>query len=346
MQLPQIHTNRGKIIFKNFIFNICNCKKNWTNESKLIKITYEIKNKVKDQKVLCALSGGVDSSVLAHILFKAIKKNVFCVYIDTGLMRKNESDEIISIYKKKFKKNFIFLNKSKLFLKKLKNVSDPEKKRKIIGTTFIKIFEKFSKKYKNIKFLAQGTLYPDVIESQSFSGSPTSVIKSHHNVGGLPKKMNFTLIEPFREMFKDEVRVLGKKMNVSSSILNRHPFPGPGLAIRILGPVTKIKIKILQKADDIFIQELKKRNLYKSIWQAFAALLPVKSVGVMGDSRTYDFVCALRAVTSLDGMTADFYNFKNSDLSAISNRIVNEVKGINRVVYDVTSKPPGTIEWE
>ena len=227
-----------------------------------------------------------------------------------------------------------------------KNVSDPEKKRKIIGKTFINVFDKFSRKHKDVDFLAQGTLYPDIIESQSFSGSPTSKIKSHHNVGGLPKKMNFKLIEPFREMFKDEVRVLGRKMNISSTILDRHPFPGPGLAIRILGSISSSKITILQNADYIFIKELKKRGLYKKIWQAFAALLPVKSVGVMGDNRTYDYVCALRAVTSIDGMTADFYNFKNSDISEICNKIVNEVNGINRVVYDVTSKPPGTIEWE
>ena len=341
-----IHTNNGQVIFKNFIFSICKCKKNWTDETKLKKIIQEIKEKVGNKKVLCALSGGVDSSVLAHILQRAIKNNVICVYIDTGLMRKNESKEIISIYTKKFKKNFIHLSKGHLFIKKLKNVSDPEKKRKIIGKTFIDIFESFSNQYKNVDFLAQGTLYPDVIESQSFSGSPTSKIKSHHNVGGLPEKIKFTLLEPFREMFKDEVRILGNKMKISGAILDRHPFPGPGLAIRILGAVDEKKIKILQNADDIFIKELKKRNLYKNIWQAFAALLPIKTVGVMGDSRTYDYVCALRAVTSVDGMTADFYNFNHSDLSEISNSIVNEVNGINRVVYDVTSKPPGTIEWE
>ena len=341
-----IHTNNGDVIFKNFIFSICKCKKNWTDETKLKKIIQEIKVKVGNKKVLCALSGGVDSSVLAHILQKAIKNNVICVYIDTGLMRSNESEQIAHIYKKKFKKNFIHLNKSHLFIKKLKNIHDPEKKRKIIGKTFIDIFQSFSKQYNNVDFLAQGTLYPDVIESQSFSGSPTSKIKSHHNVGGLPKKIKFTLLEPFREMFKDEVRILGRKMNISRTILDRHPFPGPGLAIRILGAVDERKIKILQHADDIFIKELKKRNLYKNIWQAFATLLPIKTVGVMGDSRTYDYVCALRAVTSVDGMTADYFNFKHSDLSEISSTIVNEVNGINRVVYDVTSKPPGTIEWE
>ena len=238
------------------------------------------------------------------------------------------------------------VNKLHIFIKKLKNIHDPEKKRKIIGKIFIDIFQSFSKQYNNVDFLAQGTLYPDVIESQSFSGSPTSIIKSHHNVGGLPKKIKFTLLEPFREMFKDEVRILGRKMKISRTILDRHPFPGPGLAIRILGAVDEIKIKILQHADDIFIKELKKRNLYKNIWQAFATLLPIKTVGVMGDSRTYDYVCALRAVTSVDGMTADYFNFKHSDLSEISSTIVNEVNGINRVVYDVTSKPPGTIEWE
>ena len=341
-----IHTNNGTIIFKNFIFNICKCSKNWTDKSKLTKIINEIKSKVQTKKVLCALSGGVDSSVLAHILYKALYKNVYFVYIDTGLMRMNESKEICSIFKKKFSKNFIHLKKRDIFLKNLENISDPEKKRKIIGRTFVKIFENFSKKYKNIEFLAQGTLYPDIIESQSFSGSPTSKIKSHHNVGGLPKNIKFKLIEPFREMFKDEVRVIGKKMNINNIILDRHPFPGPGLAIRILGHINEKKIRMLQKIDNIFLRELKKRNLYKKIWQAFAVLLPIKTVGVMGDSRTYNFVCSLRAVTSVDGMTADFYPFSKLDLSEISNMIVNEVKGVNRVVYDITSKPPGTIEWE
>ena len=295
---------------------------------------------------MCALSGGVDSSVLAHLLYKAIKKKLICVYVDTGLMRQGETKEIINIFKKKFKNSFIAINAKKVFLNKLRNISDPEKKRKIIGKTFIKIFENFAKNKKNISFLAQGTLYPDLIESKSFSGSPTSIIKSHHNVGGLPKKMKFKLIEPFKEMFKDEVRNLGNLLKVNKFLINRHPFPGPGLAIRIPGLIDKRKIEILQKADKIFIKELKKRKLYHKIWQAFVVLLPIKSVGVMGDARTYEFACALRAVTSQDGMTANYYYFKHTDLSEISNKIVNEVPGINRVVYDTTSKPPGTIEWE
>ena len=266
--------------------------------------------------------------------------------VDTGLMRKNEFKYTYNAFKKKYKLNVKLINASKIFLKKLQNITNPEKKRKIIGNTFIKIFEKESKKYDNVKFLAQGTLYPDVIESKSSTGSKTSKIKSHHNVGGLPKKMNLILIEPLKEFFKDEVRKLGETLGLSKNISNRHPFPGPGLAIRIIGNITSEKIEILQNADKIFIDELNKSNLYKKIWQAYAALLPFKTVGVMGDSRTYEYTCLLRAVTSEDGMTADYYNFSKEFLDNISNKIVNNVKGINRVVYDISSKPPSTIELE
>ena len=345
---PEVfHTNNGKKIFYNFLFKICRVQKNWTDTYKVSKLINSIKSNVeKNEKILCALSGGVDSSVLAYLLHKAIKKNLICIYVDTGMMRKGETEEIKKIFKKKFKKSFNIINAKKIFYKNLKQVSDPEKKRKIIGKTFIKVFEKFKKKSKGIKFLAQGTLYPDLIESKSFSGSPTSIIKSHHNVGGLPKKMKLKLIEPFNEMFKDEVRKIGKILKVDKKLVYRHPFPGPGLAIRIPGKIDTKKIEILQNVDKIFIDELKIRNIYNKIWQAFAILLPVKTVGVMGDSRTYNYACALRAVTSIDGMTADYYNFNHKDISEISNKIINEVQGVNRVVYDITSKPPGTIEWE
>ena len=296
--------------------------------------------------LVCGLSGGVDSSVTSYLLQKALGKKLFCIFVNHGFLRKNETLEVEKFYSKKFKKNFISINASKLFLNNLKNISDPEKKRKIIGKTFVEVFDKEAKKIKNVKFLAQGTLYPDVIESIPFFGGPTAKIKSHHNVGGLPKKMKLKLIEPLRELFKDEVRKLGKKLKITDNLINRHPFPGPGLAIRIPGIITIEKIKILQEVDLIYINFLKEKKIYNNIWQAFAVLLPIKSVGVMGDERTYNYSCSLRAVTSVDGMTADFYMFSKNQLTEISNRIINNVVGVNRVMYDFTSKPPGTIEWE
>jgi len=344
---PEVtHTENGKQIFKNFLFSICKIKKKWRVTLEKIRLINEIKKTVKKDKVICALSGGVDSSVVALLINKAIKKNLICIMVDTGLMRKNEFKYSYNVFKKKYKLNVKLINASKIYFKKLKNIYDPERKRKIIGNLFIKIFEKESKRFKGIKYLAQGTLYPDVIESRSATGSQSSKIKSHHNVGGLPKKMNLKLIEPLKEFFKDEVRVLGKSLNLINSISNKHPFPGPGLAIRIIGQITPQKIKILQEADYIYINELIHYKLYHKIWQAYAALLPMKTVGVMGDSRTYEYTCLLRAVISEDGMTADYFNFPKDFLDKISNKIINAVPGINRVVYDITSKPPSTIELE
>ena len=284
--------------------------------------------------------------MVSQLLNKAIGKKLYCIFVNTGLLRKNEEVQVVQTFKKRLKMNLIYVNAEKEFLKKLKNVSDPEKKRKIIGNLFIKIFERYAKKIRNVKFLAQGTLYPDLIESRSVTGSQTSKIKSHHNVGGLPKKMNLKLVEPLKFLFKDEVRKLGLELNLSKEIISRHPFPGPGLAIRMPGIITNEKIKILKEADYYFIQALKDQGLYHKIWQAYAALLPVKTVGVMGDNRTYEYLCLLRAITSEDGMTADYYEFKKSFMQNISNKIVNSIRGINRVVYDVTSKPPSTIELE
>ena len=292
------------------------------------------------------LSGGVDSSVVAKLLYTAIGKKLTCIFVNTGLLRKNEEFQVLKTFKKRFKINLIYVNEKKKFLQKLKNVTDPENKRKIIGNLFIKIFEQYAKKIKNVKFLAQGTLYPDLIESKSVTGSQTSKIKSHHNVGGLPKRMKLQLVEPLKYLFKDEVRKLGLALKLSKDVISRHPFPGPGLAIRMPGIITEDKIKILKDADHYFIQGLKDYNLYNKIWQAYAALLPVKTVGVMGDNRTYEYICLLRAITSEDGMTADFFNFKKEFMQLISNKIINNVKGINRVVYDITSKPPSTIELE
>ncbi len=344
---PEVtHTSKGKILLRNFLFLICKIKKNWSPRDQKIKLITEIKKQVGKNKVICGLSGGVDSSVVAQLLSKAVGKNLICIFINNGLLRKNEEIQVVKTFKKKLKMNLIYVNAEKEFLNKLNNVSDPEKKRKIIGNLFINIFERYAKKIKNVKFLAQGTLYPDLIESKSVTGSQTSKIKSHHNVGGLPKKMKLELVEPLKFLFKDEVRKLGLELNLSREIISRHPFPGPGLAIRMPGIITKEKINILKEADYYFIQSLKDYGLYNKIWQAYAALLPVKTVGVMGDNRTYEYLCLLRAITSEDGMTADFYEFKKSFIQMISNKIVNSIRGINRVVYDVTSKPPSTIELE
>ena len=344
---PEVtHTKNGIRIIKNFLFSICKAKKNWSPKKQKDKIIEEIKLQVGSSKVICALSGGVDSSVVAKIIHKAIGKNLICIFVNTGLLRKNEEKQVIQTFKKRLKMKLIYINAKDIFIKKLKLINDPEKKRKIIGNLFIKIFEKYSKKVSKVKFLAQGTLYPDLIESRSVTGSQTSKIKSHHNVGGLPKKMKLKLVEPVKYLFKDEVRRLGKELKLNDEILNRHPFPGPGLAIRIPGAIDENKVSILKEADDIFIKSLHEYKIYHKIWQAYAALLPVKTVGVMGDNRTYEYICLLRAITSEDGMTADYFNFKKEFMQNVSNKIVNSIKGINRVVYDVTSKPPSTIELE
>lgn len=343
---PEVHhSTEGKKILGNFVRNICKCTETWSADSFIDTAIEKIRAQVGSGEVICALSGGVDSTVLAVLLHKAIGDKLHCLHVDTGLMRLNESQTLMDLFAQNFNMSIEKLDGSELFLSSLAGVSDPEKKRKIIGKSFIDMFEVAASKFNNAKWLAQGTLYPDVIESVSVKG-PSAVIKSHHNVGGLPEKMGLKLIEPFRELFKDEVREVGRLLGVPDWFVKRHPFPGPGLGIRILGDITRDKITTLQHADAIYIEEIRNAGLYDQIWQAFAVLLPVRSVGVMGDERTYDCTCALRAVTSVDGMTADFFPMPYDVLSKISNRIVNEVQGINRVVYDTTSKPPGTIEWE
>ncbi|MEM6780938.1 MAG: glutamine-hydrolyzing GMP synthase [Pseudomonadota bacterium] len=341
-----VHTPHGKELLKNFTHEICKCSGDWTMAAFREEAIAKIRDQVGDAKVICGLSGGVDSSVTAILLHEAIGDQLTCIYVDTGLMRTGESQQVVNLFRDHYNIPLIHDESEDLFLGALDGVSDPETKRKTIGKLFIDVFDKRAKEVGDAEFLAQGTLYPDVIESVSFTGGPSVTIKSHHNVGGLPDTMKLKLVEPLRELFKDEVRELGRELGMPEDFIRRHPFPGPGLAIRIPGEITRDKIEILRKADVIYLEEIKNAGLYDAIWQAFAVLLPVQAVGVMGDARTYDYVCALRAVTSTDGMTADYFHFDHEFLSRVSTRIINEVHGINRVVYDITSKPPGTIEWE
>ncbi len=340
-----VHTEKGGEIIRNFIFGICGCKSTWTMKSFISTAKREIRERVGDRRVVCGISGGVDSAVTAVLVHEAVGDALTCIFVDNGVLREGEARKVEDTLKKHFHMNIRCVDTSERFLRRLKGVKDPERKRKIIGNEFIRVFEEEALKIKNVGFLAQGTLYPDVIESVSFKG-PSATIKSHHNVGGLLKTMKLQLIEPLRELFKDEVRVLGKELGMPDEIVNRQPFPGPGLAIRCISDVTQQRLDILRKADLIVLEEIRAAGLYRKLWQAFAVLLPVKSVGVMGDERTYENVVAVRAVTSLDGMTADWAKMPYDVLGRISNRIINEIKGVNRVVYDITSKPPGTIEWE
>jgi GMP synthase (glutamine-hydrolysing) len=344
--LEVMHTPDGAALLRNFVRNIAGCGADWTMRAFKDEAIEKIRKQVGKASVLCGLSGGVDSAVAAVLLHEAIGDQLTCVFVDHGLLRLAEAERVVALFRGHYNIPLVHVAAEDLFLKALDGVEEPEEKRKIIGKLFIDVFEREAKKIGGAEFLAQGTLYPDVIESVSFAGGPSVTIKSHHNVGGLPARMNMKLIEPLRELFKDEARALGRELDLPDAFVGRHPFPGPGLAIRCPGPVTHEKLDILRVADEIYIEEIRRTGLYDEIWQAFAVLLPVKSVGVMGDGRTYENVLALRAVTSTDGMTADFYRFDMEFLSAVATRIVNEVKGVNRVVYDVTSKPPGTIEWE